>query len=227
MSEIEKRTQALDRLAVEIRTEVDAAEADFQSAVQHAIRAGELLIDAKAQVKHGGWLPWLEANFPLSERTARNYMRMAEKSATVADLPTIREAVALLTVPKPDPEPQVRSPRDALDEIPVFINQRDTRGKEAKKLSEAGDHLGAAKLLLDAIEAHNDAIRGWARLCLLAATEPVDDTHRVVLARCGAAGLRYVGLEPWDEGYVEAHAEWQDALHALDDLASPEKTVTR
>jgi len=44
-------------IAEEIRHEVAGAEADFESAVQHAIRAGELLIEAKDQLGHGEWLP--------------------------------------------------------------------------------------------------------------------------------------------------------------------------
>ncbi len=98
------RTRPLEQIGTELRHEVDQAEQGFQSAVGHAIRAGELLNEAKGRVKHGEWLPWLKANFPASERTARNYMRLAEKSATVADLPTIREAVAVLAQPKENPE---------------------------------------------------------------------------------------------------------------------------
>ncbi|MGO9885407.1 MAG: DUF3102 domain-containing protein [Solirubrobacteraceae bacterium] len=92
----------LETLADEIRAEVDAAEAGWQSAVGHAITAGEKLTEAKQLVKHGEWLPWLEANFPLSERTARNYMRLAAKSATVADLPSVRDALAMLAPPSQD-----------------------------------------------------------------------------------------------------------------------------
>jgi Protein of unknown function (DUF3102) len=71
---------ALSTLAAEIRDEVEQAEADFQSSVQHAVRAGELLIEAKGQVSHGQWLPWLEANFPYSVRSAQGYMRLAENA---------------------------------------------------------------------------------------------------------------------------------------------------
>lgn len=90
----------LSILADEIRTEVAAAEADFQSAVQHAINAGNRLIEAKSLVRHGEWLPWLEANFPGAQTTARNYMRLAANGQRVADLPTVRETLALLTAPK-------------------------------------------------------------------------------------------------------------------------------
>lgn len=90
----------LDELADEIRRELFAAEADWRSAVGHALRAGELLIEAKAQVKYGEWLLWLDANFPESVRTADLYMRLARNSQRVANLPSIREAVALLAEPE-------------------------------------------------------------------------------------------------------------------------------
>jgi hypothetical protein len=53
------------------------------------IEAGKLLLEIKSELNHGEWLPWLREHFDLSERTARNYMTVAEyvagKSATVAD----------------------------------------------------------------------------------------------------------------------------------------------
>jgi hypothetical protein len=94
--------RSLSIIAQQLRCEVDRAEEHWQSAVEHAIRAGELLIEAKAQVEHGEWLPWLKQNFPGSGRTARNYMRLAENRQRVADLPTVREAVALLAEPTPN-----------------------------------------------------------------------------------------------------------------------------
>jgi hypothetical protein len=85
----------LDQLADEIGAEVGLAEKAWQSAVQHAITAGEKLIEVKSLVDHGEWLPWLEAH-DLPRRTASRYMQLARKRATVAHLPTVREAVALL-----------------------------------------------------------------------------------------------------------------------------------
>jgi hypothetical protein len=71
--------------------------------IEHAITAGNLLIEAKAKLnKHGQWLPWLRANCTMSERTAQLYMRPARfapelqaKSASLADL-TIERAVSLI-----------------------------------------------------------------------------------------------------------------------------------
>jgi hypothetical protein len=62
-----------------------------------------LLLEAKAALKHGEWLPWLKAHVAFSERTAQAYMRLASgwdrlKSATAADL-GLRDALALLREP--------------------------------------------------------------------------------------------------------------------------------
>lgn len=72
-----------------------------RTSLDKAIRIGELLADAKGNVKHGEWLSFVKT-LPFSERTARNYMRVYEereglKSATVADL---TEAYRLLEEPK-------------------------------------------------------------------------------------------------------------------------------
>jgi hypothetical protein len=97
-----KDVTRLTRLAGEIRHDIEAADKHWQNAVKHAIRAGEGLIEAKSQLAHGQWLPWLRENFPgFSERSASNYMRMARNSNAVADLPTIRQAIAVLTSPRP------------------------------------------------------------------------------------------------------------------------------
>lgn len=71
-------------------------------ALESARQAGLLLIEAKAALKHGEWLPWLEANIEFSARTAAGYMRLATRwdalkanSQPVADL-GLRDALALL-----------------------------------------------------------------------------------------------------------------------------------
>jgi len=40
--------------------------------------AGEKLLEAKGQLKHGEWGPWLKQNFALTQETARTYMKLAE-----------------------------------------------------------------------------------------------------------------------------------------------------
>jgi hypothetical protein len=140
----ETTARALPALASEIRQEVDAAERAWQDGVGHAIRAGELLLKAKAQVKHGEWLPWLEANFPGSERSARNYMRLAANRQRVADLPTIREAVAALAEVKPRREATGR-----LDRAADYISEAEDCYRLAfEEFGKAGIVFGPTSLKL-------------------------------------------------------------------------------
>src|SRR4051812_31116131 len=66
-----KTTTDLAALAGRINEAHDRAESAFRSAVEHAIEAGRLLVEAKGEVPHGGWLAWVRDNCSFSERTAR------------------------------------------------------------------------------------------------------------------------------------------------------------
>jgi hypothetical protein len=101
------RSNSLTDLAARISAEHRASTAAMQRGVEHAIRAGELLIEAKRQLKHGHWLPWLIKHCEMSERTAQLYMRLARAKPEleanpqrVADM-TVRGAVAVLAPPPP------------------------------------------------------------------------------------------------------------------------------
>lgn len=83
----------LTELAREVRSEHDAAERAFESAVQHARRCGELLIEAKLLCGHGNWLDWL-AEVGVPSQSASVYMRVARKFPDPGNLPaTIAEAL--------------------------------------------------------------------------------------------------------------------------------------
>jgi Protein of unknown function (DUF3102) len=71
------------------------------------IEIGRELIAAKAEAAHGEWLPWLDREFGWSERTARNFMQVADafKSASVADFTGLSiDATALYALSAPDGE---------------------------------------------------------------------------------------------------------------------------
>lgn len=91
-------SNSLTDLAARIREEHEATSAFLRHGLEHAIAAGKLLIEAKAQLKHGEWLPWLCECCQVPERTASHYMRLARHTAeigNVADL-TVRGALAQL-----------------------------------------------------------------------------------------------------------------------------------
>jgi Protein of unknown function (DUF3102) len=99
------RSNSLTDLAARIKTEHEATVGALKRSVEHAMAAGVLLIEAKAQLKHGQWLPWLSEHCAMSERTARLFMRIArnkseiERIGNVADL-SLRGAVALISLQK-------------------------------------------------------------------------------------------------------------------------------
>jgi N6-adenosine-specific RNA methylase IME4 len=64
----------LDELAAEANRRHGLYETSTHTALEHAWHAGQALIDAKAQLKHGEWAGWLEQNFAGAHRTANDYM---------------------------------------------------------------------------------------------------------------------------------------------------------
>src|SRR5262249_7618327 len=102
-------------LAARIKAEHEAATAFIKQSLERAIRAGELLIEAKAKLKHGQWLPWLREHCRMSERTGSHYMRLARHAAefgNVADL-TVRGALELLSPPSNEGEAILRRLQEA------------------------------------------------------------------------------------------------------------------
>jgi hypothetical protein len=91
------RSNSLADLAARIRSEHEASSAALSRGVVHAIAAGQLLAEAKAQVPHGQWLPWLEENCAMSVRTAQLYMRIAKGKPALREA-EIRNDVAHLTM---------------------------------------------------------------------------------------------------------------------------------
>jgi len=112
-----KKPTNLPSLAKKANEEHEAALGCAHAALDHAMEAGRLLAEAKAQVAHGEWLPWIEEHFSGSARTARAYMRLNENRAEVeanrqrvANL-GVRDALAYLAEPA-EPEPDEEPPEE-------------------------------------------------------------------------------------------------------------------
>jgi hypothetical protein len=107
---VSKPQGQLTDLARRIQAEHEAVIAAVKSNAEHAMADGDLLIQAKAKVNHGGWQLWLKEHCAFSERTAQVYMQLAEnravieaKAQRVADL-TLRGAVKAIAAPEPRTE---------------------------------------------------------------------------------------------------------------------------
>ena len=73
----------------EIKQLITELNSTLKMSVNKAIQIGQLLCEQKEEMNHGEFLPWLKDNISLSERTARNYMKLyhhKDKTANIADL---------------------------------------------------------------------------------------------------------------------------------------------
>jgi hypothetical protein len=81
--------------------------------ISNVIEIGRLLIECKERCGHGNWLPWLEAEFGWTERTAQRYISAAHELAgkydKLSDLDVPISSLYLLAAPS--------TPEAARDEI--------------------------------------------------------------------------------------------------------------
>jgi Protein of unknown function (DUF3102) len=68
-------------LPAQIEAEHQGALGAARAAIEHAVACGQLLLQAKAEAGHGGWLAWVDAHLSFGERQAQKYMRLAEHAA--------------------------------------------------------------------------------------------------------------------------------------------------
>ena len=102
------RLDSETRIVVQQRT--SEIKALMRRTAQDIIEIGQKLIEVKTRLGHGLFGAWLHNEFEWSERTAQNFMTVAEvfKSATVADL-IPSKALYLLAAPS--------TPESARDEV--------------------------------------------------------------------------------------------------------------
>lgn len=91
----------LTTLADQINAAHVEVEQSLRRALQAAYTAGQALLEVKSRLNHGEFLPWVAANCHFSQRTANDYMQLANhwealaNSQHVANL-SIREALAAI-----------------------------------------------------------------------------------------------------------------------------------
>jgi hypothetical protein len=83
-----KSEDDLQTLGKRVNEEHQLAFGSAQTAFQHALHCGELLLQVKAKLKHGKFLPWLRENFAGSQRHAYRYMKLSANLSRVTNLPS-------------------------------------------------------------------------------------------------------------------------------------------
>ncbi|MCW5697332.1 MAG: DUF3102 domain-containing protein [Bauldia sp.] len=128
---------------------------------QDIIEIGRDLIEVKSRLGHGRFLGWIEAEFGMSDRAARNFMDVADrfgsvKSETISDLtPTVLYALAAPSTPDEVREEvvqraaagesitteEVRRLKKQVEErdasLRTLKGQKDALASENQRLSEA------------------------------------------------------------------------------------------
>ena len=121
---------------------------------QHAgaaiLEIGRRLIEAKAQLSHGEWLPWLEEKVEFSDATANRFMRLAreyENPSLVTDLGASK-ALVLLALPASERDDFVAEKHEvngtektvaemSRRELERVIKERDAAMARAAELEQA------------------------------------------------------------------------------------------
>lgn len=145
--ELLDKPESLDTLAILIKDAADHTMRSAANATEGALIVGKMLIQAKAQVKHGEWDTWVTENCSMAIRTASAYMRLAKSvpqledsnRQRVTDLP-LREAMrAIATDPTAPPKSTYTSIRAA---------KRTDADKAVAAFQRAVTALNASKKLI-------------------------------------------------------------------------------
>lgn len=142
------------------------ARSTAESAVQHAIRCGQLLAEKKKALDHGDFTAWVEKHCDFSVRSARVYMKAAEQNGSALPFSSLRQLLAPPAdqAPKPkrekppetkaapepfaaDPTPP-RQPEPASTRAtaePEFIPARDADEPERPDIDEDEEDAALAR----------------------------------------------------------------------------------
>lgn len=196
-----------------------------QELARNIVDIGLRLIEAKAMLPHGEWLPWLEKRVRFSEKSAQNYMRVAREFPNpqlVADL-GVRKALALLELP-PSEREAFAEENGVVDmtsrELEKAIRERDEarRAAEAALADAKTAEESRAKMEADmaALKALCDSAAGEAEQAaadLLAARKELEELQKRPV---DVAVETVVDREAIEKARAEAIAEMQAKVDAAE-----------
>lgn len=120
-----------------------------QDAGEAIIGIGKRLIEAKEMLPHGEWTPWLEERVEFSERSARNFMKLAREWTNRQTLAVLgaSKALALLALPPEE--------RDAFIEEGHVVDGEEKRVEDmsARELKRALQERDEARRAAEAAQA--------------------------------------------------------------------------
>ena len=176
-----------------ITTEILRLKQDAGNAI---LSIGQRLIEAKAMLPHGEWLPWLTEQVEFSERTARNFMRLAREwtnRQALADLGAAK-ALTLLALP---PEERER-----------FMEENHVVDGEEKSVIDM-----TSRELEKAVKERDEALH--AAEAARAAAETADQSRAKMAAEMSALKQLHPAAQAGETQAREALAKAQAELKAL------------
>lgn len=207
-------TPTLDELAAIANNEHDLAVAAAESAIAHAVSAGEALIEARRQVPNGKWTKWLEENWKASETIAYIYVRVA----------TFKDHI-------PDDAGTLHEARAAIRSLPYLFRGRTDRGfgdeirNEVKRLHNDGLSL---RSISEVVGVHKETVHRWVNP-ERAKQSRQDDVRRMRQRRAEREALkrqeRDAAARKAGGGVSEAYSLIRKLAQVLDGLERDGETV--
>ena len=218
------------------------------SMLVNIIEIGRRMVEVKAMLPHGEFLPWLKENTGYSSSTANNFMRLYEEYGadqgclfgaelncqTFGNL-TYSKALALLSVPKNEREAfaeEVDAENRSTRELKEAIAARDAALKQAE---EAKQRFLEEKETSDALLDENDSLREQVKELearakdVIVAEDPakVDEAVRKALEDAKAAHEKEVAaLKKKAEDAELKKANLEKAVKAAEEKAAAAKKET-
>ena len=210
-----------------------------QQAGMAILEIGKRLVEAKAQLSHGEWLPWLEKKVEFSERSAQQYIRLWKeygKSATVADL-GVRKALVLLALPDTERDSFAGEKHEVngeektaaemtVKELEKAVAERNTARQEAEQAKadlyaareaarEARDHVEALRRELEALKNRpTEQLAAARQEAEAAAARRVAELEKALEQARGAAAAAEDRKETAEAALQDAERERDSALDA-------------
>jgi hypothetical protein len=220
------RSNSLTDLAARIKAEHSASVLAGRKSLTHAINAGRLLNEAKDQLKHGQWLPWLREHCGIPERSCHRYMGLAayaaeSKSADLADLSVAdAPAAAAISISKAVEAGEVMLAAQLMLDAPFhatdFVDPREAHGTDwlRTKLFHQLKVPAIAAWCFDVADATDDG-RPALRLCpydeLLQAAEvlaPLATADRKHPIKLDSESFDNIGKMHRAAGELQLRAMW-------------------
>lgn len=214
-----------------------------QAGGEAILTIGRCLIEAKASLPHGEWLPWLSERAELSERAAQRFMRLAREWSNPTALSDLgaTKAITLLALPEEERE-RFMEEHNVIDmttrQLEQAIRERDEARKaaEAAKAEASTAEQARAKMAEDmallnarlagAREDHERALQDVGKLekelaelkdrPVEVAVETVVDQEAIEKATAEAVADLKAKLEKAKERQQKAEAQAKEAQNALE-----------